>query len=456
VKRTRVDDYPEKYIRHQAQPPMRSEPEEGELRDDPSPPVSSSRLPPLPASPLHSLPIQRPRKNLQRGDPIFNELHDRYHNYGRMLKYSGDARHWSTFSPQHKEYRPLPNPPPPNSPYHKHGALIARLELLDALICFTYSIWTTDYSKDACITGSWQTEDAFLNWTKNKWTAENASGEREKAFLGLMWVFPTPPCTARLPGIIHASYMIEAFIHTRMFVFATKQSADREMDKLMAQARALVENVSAPPGSAAGTPLTGTQSTPPMLPSPASIVATSSANSTPTSRPSDTPSATGDSSASTAPVRPTPTPATRSREQPFRLGRPPPLIANSVSVEISAAFTHTLKNLTQDVMWASHCMRQSQALLTLRTLSDHFPITFTRIIHSSLSHNQEYEPDIEDEEGELFWPGAPSTGEGLGWVCLVGKAMIKEFGRDIGYLGYDGVVPKPESSSSTRPPTQRR
>ena len=456
MKRTRIDDYPEKYIRHQAQPPIRSEPEEGELRDDPSPPVPSSRLPPLPPSSLHSLPIQRPRKNLQRGDPIFNELHDRYHNYGRMLKYSGDARHWSTFSPQHKEYRPLPNPPPPNSPYHKHGALIARLELLDALICFTYSIWTTDYSKDACITGSWQTEDAFLNWTKNKWTAENASGERERAFLGLMWVFPTPPYTARLPGIIHASYMIEAFIHTRMFVFATKQSADREMDKLMAQARALVENVSAPPGSATGTPLTGTQSTPPMLPSPASIVATSSANSTPTSRPSDTPTAVGDTSASTAPVRPTPTPATRSREQPFRLGRPPPPIANSVSVEISAAFTHTLKNLTQDVMWASHCMRQCQALLTLRTLSDHFPITFTRIIHSSLSHNQEYEPDIEDEEGELFWPAAPSTGEGLGWVCLVGKAMIKEFGRDIGYMGYDGVVPKPESSSASRPPTQRR
>jgi hypothetical protein len=250
--------------------------------------------------------------------------------------------------------------------------------------------------------------------------------------------------------------MIEAFIHTRMFVFATKQSADRELDKLMVQARALVENVSAAPGSAVGTPLTATQSTPPMLPSPASIVATSSANSTPTSRPSGTPTAASDTSASTAPVRPTPTPASRSREQPFRLGRPPPPIANSVSVEITAAFTHTLKTLTQHVTWASHCTRQSQTLLTLRTLSDHFPITFTRIVHSSLSHNQEYEPDIEDEEGELFWPGAPSTGEGLGWVCLVGKAMIKEFGRDIGYVGYDGVVPKPETSASSRPSTQRR
>jgi hypothetical protein len=141
-----------------------------------------------------------------------------------------------------------------------------------------------------------------------------------------------------------------------------------------------------------------------------SIVATSSANSTPTSPPSGTPTAASDTSASTAPVRRTPTPVSRSREQPFRLGRPPPLIANPVSVEITAAFTHTLKTLTQHVTWASHCTRQSQALSTLRILSDHFLNTFKHIVHSSLSYNQEYEPDIEDKEGELFWPGAPSTG----------------------------------------------
>jgi hypothetical protein len=44
----------------------------------------------------------------------------------------------------------------------------------------------------------------------------------------------------------------------------------------------------------------------------------------------------------------------------------------------------------------------------------------------------------------------------LGWVCLVGKAMIKEFGRDIGYVGYDCVVPKPETSASNCPSTQPR
>jgi hypothetical protein len=102
-----------------------------------------------------------------------------------MLKYSGDARHWSTYSPQHKEYKSLPSPPPPNSPYHKHGALIARLELIDALICFTYSLWIKDYSKGVCGVG-WNTIEQFLSWTKSKWLAESTLGEREKAFLGLM------------------------------------------------------------------------------------------------------------------------------------------------------------------------------------------------------------------------------------------------------------------------------
>ena len=66
------------------------------------------------------------------------------------------------------------------------------------------------------------------------------------------------------------------------------------------------------------------------------------------------------------------------------------------------------------------------------------------MVHSSLLPNEEYEPDIEDEEGELFWPSGCVTGEGLGWVCLMGKAMIQEFGKDYGYRGLEGVVPKPK------------
>jgi hypothetical protein len=114
-------------------------------------------------------------------------MHDIYHKYGRMLKYSGDARFWSTYPATHKEYRPLANPPPPNSPYHKHGGLIARLELVDALVCFTYSLWSKDFSRKSCFRETWATIEAFLGWCKNKWIAElDTIGDREKALLGLM------------------------------------------------------------------------------------------------------------------------------------------------------------------------------------------------------------------------------------------------------------------------------
>jgi len=71
-------------------------------------------------------------------------------------------------------------------------------------------------------------------------------------------------------------------------------------------------------------------------------------------------------------------------------------------------------------------------------------MTWARIFGSSLLPTEEYEPDFEDEEGELYWPGQCKMGEGLGWLCLMGKAMIKEFGKGIGYKGVEGVIKKEE------------
>ena len=68
------------------------------------------------------------------------------------------------------------------------------------------------------------------------------------------------------------------------------------------------------------------------------------------------------------------------------------------------------------------------------------------MMYSNLQATEEYEPDMEDGEGELFWPGhagGMGGGEGLGWVCLMGRSMIREFGAEIGYVGLAGVVPKP-------------
>ena len=89
-------------------------------------------------------------------------------------------------------------------------------------------------------------------------------------------------------------------------------------------------------------------------------------------------------------------------------------------------------------------MKKSQETLTLPILREHFPKTFARMVFSTLAYDEEHEPEFEDEEGELFWPDQCITGEGLGWVCLMGKAMISEFGKEIGYLGKEGIVPKPE------------
>lgn len=168
----------------------RNEPcEDGEVREEPMI-ASSSRLPPSAPTAVvavapNIVPIRRPK----RGKPSsrhYDSLHDRYHNAGRMLKYSGDARFWSTYPPTHREYRPLQDPPPPNSPYHKHGGLIARLELVDALVCFTYSIWNRDYSRRHCYRDTWGTIEGFLSWCKLKWQAEEGMIDAEKAFIGLM------------------------------------------------------------------------------------------------------------------------------------------------------------------------------------------------------------------------------------------------------------------------------
>lgn len=411
---------------------LRSEPsEDGEVREDTA---AVTPRGPAPAVLSTTVPVRRPR----RGRPAptsFDEMHDIYHKYGRMLKYSGDARFWSTYPATHKEYRPLANPPPPNSPYHKHGGLIARLELVDALVCFTYSLWSKDFSRKSCFRETWATIEAFLGWCKNKWIAElDTIGDREKALLGLIW-------------------MIEGFIHGRKFFFSAKLVIDPEMDRIWAKMKAEMTMLSGNAEKADGQP---TQ--PPMLPSPASIAPVNSANSTPiTNSASGTPNVNISSGInlanSPAPSR-SALPVSTALPQYMHSLLPQTAKGQSASynmVEAAAKATATInpalafnvKELSGGVMAAGYCMEHAQRTLTLPILARHYPTTFARMMSSSLTAHEEHEPDIEDEEGELFWPGQCVTGEGLGWVCLMGKAMIKEFGRDIGYLGLAGVVPKP-------------
>ncbi|KAJ7076368.1 hypothetical protein B0H15DRAFT_955720 [Mycena belliarum] len=418
------------------QPPT----EEGELPDEsPANPPATATAPAPPPPIASAVPVRRPKS----GKVSFRQcetLHNKYHSAGRMLKYSGDARFWSTYPPSHKEYRALADPPPPNSSYYKYGGLIARLELVDALVCFTYSIWNRDYCRRACSRETWSTIEAFLVWCKQKWMAEEGINDAEKAFLGLIW-------------------MIEGFIHSRKLVYGTAKNTpvERDLERLMASSRSAIaaaatDAIAAHPSGAVMGPLAPKSSTTPvMLPSPASLAP--SANSTPTNRDGSTPSSTaGSASSATAPHPPPQGLAPSSL--PSSLLPPEykhvPIAAHVASamettvVPIAPRLLNELKNESLGIANAAYCMNNSQALLNLPIMARFFPTTFARMVMSTLSPNEEHEPYFEDEEGELFWPGQSSTGEGLGWVCLMGKAMINEFGKAYSYRGLDGVVPKPK------------
>lgn len=442
---------------------IRSEPsEDGEVREDLVPPPPPPRVttaaisvPSVPAQSSSSrdsgstdlatattttaaissdLPVRRPKHGMP-SSRHFDYLHEHFYAAGRKLKYSGDARFWSTFSPTHKEYRPLPDPPPPNSSYHKHGGLIARLELVHALICFTYALWARDQKQRTCNMDNWTTIAPFISWCKTKWQDETVS-EAEKAFHGLI-------C------------MLESYVHTRKLIYLSRR-IEPDLDSVVQQAASDIAVAIVNSEKAAADPNSGLlgvkpDTAPQMLPSPASIAPANSANSTPTNRDGSTPSSHSERSPS-APANIKPGPPIPSRLLPsqYTQSRPTPIpvyvtaAANTVTIPIGPQLIGGLKELTSTLKTSAYAATSSQQQLTLPVMARCFPKTFSRMIHSSLSVTEEYEPDMDDEECELLWPGSGINGEGLGWLCLMGQAMIKEFGKAYGYIGLDGVVRKPQ------------
>ncbi|KAI0790667.1 hypothetical protein C8Q75DRAFT_716627 [Abortiporus biennis] len=341
-----------------------------------------------------------------------------------MLKYSGDARTWSSCSTSSKDYRPLHNPPPLNSPYHRYGSLFARLELVDALVCFVYSMWSKEHSNDTCGRSNWQTQDAFIEWCKHKWN--QAVDEREKVFHGFI-------------------LMLEAFIWGRVYfkssVELKKRTEQMKLDYDAAQQEQARKQASRlPPASV------GSGGTPEMLPSPASIVS-GSANSTPTNpnRQTGTPIAAGGPTASNhQPMPPTTAPVPKPQEIP------------PVTIPVGRSFIKIASDLNNDIARAHACAAKASPLFNISALAKHFPRTYARMVNTTLQADDESEPDIEDEEGELYWPGNFTSGSGVGWICHLGKSMIKEFGKPMGYVGIDGVIPKPRPTKQhdgrLRPP----
>lgn len=249
--------------------------------------------------------------------------------------------------------------------------------------------------------------------------------------------------------------MLESFIFSRQAFYLSYRQLVHQLDDVVGQTnRAVAEAIAAAEqkqGTEPNSTLLGVKaesSTPQMLPSPASLAP--SANSTPTGRAGSTPS-TGSSSERNPPppiVNAGPPIPLALLPPQFQSGLPvPPYItatANTVTASFSPQLTGAVHDLANYVKTSGNAAKASQDTLTLPIMARCFPRTFARMVHSTLSPNEEHEPDMEDDDGELLWPGQCVNGEGIGWVCLMGQAMIREFGKPYGYKGLAGIVPKPE------------
>ncbi|KAL7281242.1 hypothetical protein ACG7TL_004550 [Trametes sanguinea] len=378
--------------------------EDGEVKED-----SPSGTPFMPAG-FSFMPVRRPRRgdNITAGE--WDAVYEKCFKKARMLRFSALARVAAAHSSTSKEYRPLRNPPNPNSSYAKHSLLMARLELIDSVLHFVYGLWCKDYSVRTCYRAAWRTVDDFLRPTKKKLIAES-NDEREKAFIGLL-------------------HMVDAHIHGRKLKYQATtidKENDQKINRLHIQWKA--EKAQAQRAAAQSS---SSNATPNMLPSPASSNSANSSNSTPLGghgTPGHSVAADVDSQLD-VPHRP------GEAERP--LPPPPP----HIHIPVNTQFIYDRKSQCSGLLLSSHYMQTAQQTLNLPVMARYYPRTLARMMFTTLGPQDEHEPDFQDDDGELFWPSQVITGEGLGWVCLMGMAMVKEFGKEYGYQGVDGVVPR--------------
>ncbi|KAI0769651.1 hypothetical protein BD413DRAFT_604783 [Trametes elegans] len=378
-------------------------------RDDSSSPTNT--LPPG----FSFTPVRRPRRGERDNIPSseWDASYERCFSKARMLRFSALARVAAAHPSTSKEYRPLRVPPNPNSPYAKHGLLMARLELIDSLLHFVYGLWCKDYSAHTCYRAAWRTVNEFLAATRAKVISESQD-EREKAFIGLLW-------------------MIESFIHGRKLryqVVNVDRENDHKMTRLNIQWKA--EKAQAEARAAAAAEAQASSSNPPnMLPSPASSNSANSSHSTPI----------GGHGQGTPARKPT-VDREPSKDENHRPGNPHGPPPGHITIPVQTGFIVDRKAQSHGILQSSATMQAAQLSLNLPVMARHYPRTTARMVLSSLGPQDEHEPDFQDDDGELYWPTQVITGEGLGWACLMGMAMVKEFGKEYGYQGVNGVIPR--------------
>lgn len=259
-----------------------------------------------------------------------------------------------------------------------------------------------------------------------------------------------------------SSWMIEGYIHARKSTSAVRsisgnlasstQKTLHETKMRMIAAAKEERDKFTPDLLSVGT----SHLTPQGLPSPANSALTNSAHSTPTNPADRSHDDIVSSSSRTASqgARPSVLQPDAFPPEFFREGWPRApdnneaidnamrIAASKVTTTVSPHYVNSVHDHLQDLSDTRKAFEQSQKTLTLPVMAQCFPATFARMVSSNLSADQEWHPDMDDDEGELFWPSQSATGEGLGWVCLMGKAMINEIGKDYGYKGLKGVIPK--------------
>ncbi|KAH9924876.1 uncharacterized protein B0H18DRAFT_877548 [Fomitopsis serialis] len=378
-------------------------PEDGEVRE--GLPIYRNSI-----AVVSNVPVRRPRRR-QVAQSYWEDMYAKYQAEGVRLKYSAKARIDSTYPSTDPRFRALPNPPPAGTAYHKFGHLMARLECVDALLCFTYALWCLDVGNNACFRKNWPLVFKLVEHAKTQWRCDDGE-DWERAFHGLI-------C------------LVEAYIHGRKWRFnlsLTRGDSARLMMRLHIcqdaeddmrrqeekQKEAQLEKQRAS-----------------MLPSPAS-----SAGSTPNS-------VEGTPNAALAPATPVPAvPPHTEAPQPEQRERSTQINpAHTVAVNINTVGPYHSQAF--GLYDAKRAADVAGRLITLPIIAKHFPRTFARMAYSSLSTADEHEPDFDDEEGELFWPGQVVGSEGLGWICYMGRAMVKEYAKQYGYKGVDGALPLP-------------
>lgn len=284
---------------------------------------------------------------------------------------------------------------------------MSRLECLESIIDFCYAFWAKDFWHKRVDRNAWRGLQPFLAFTRAHWE-QDAVDDREKALLGLLYMFEACVLSNKLRESARSIDYDNRVLICRL----QKQFVEDEQRKAAEKSKATDGSESL--------------ATPPMLPSPASI---SSTDSTPPSKEPET------NEPATATVKGMPI-ALRNPDEVWEIAVP-----ENYYTEVNWKQVRMRKSESEGIMGLVHTLHLAQEHFTLPILAKLYPRTFKRILNTTYSATDEYHPDIEDEDGELFWLGQVMAG-GVAWYCAVGKAMLKEFSKEYGYRSIDGAISK--------------